>query len=137
MTWALILPGAPRLTGLRGERRLQKSFFDMLKDGVNSIGEVQGGQLNMKTGFKPDQANDQQGNTFFNLNNPREHDNFAWDWEYQVRTLWIQAIFSGFRGQQHSKPTVQVHLPWRDHLGKAGPMTKPLKSRPIGSSSLM
>lgn len=111
MTWALILPGAPRLTGLRGERRLQKSFFDMLKDGVNSIGEVQGGQLNMKTGFKPDQANDQQGNTFFNLNNPREHDNFAWDWEYQVRTLWIQLFLVVSEANSTQNPQYKYTFP--------------------------
>ncbi|CAK9019755.1 unnamed protein product [Durusdinium trenchii] len=78
---------SPRLSSLRGERRLQqKSFLDFLKDGVNSLGEVQGGQFNMKTGFKPDQANEQQGNTFFNLNNPQEKDNFAWNWKYQANS---------------------------------------------------
>ena len=62
----------------------------------------------MQTGFEPDQANEQQvgtslhthtqdnsseiysmclfsqGNSFFNLNNPREKDNFAWNWKYQA-----------------------------------------------------
>lgn len=77
---------ATRPSSLRGERRLQKNFLDFLKDGVNSIGDVHGGNLNMQTGFEPDQANEQQGNSFFNLNNPREKDNFAWNWKYQANS---------------------------------------------------
>ncbi|CAJ1456770.1 unnamed protein product, partial [Effrenium voratum] len=66
-------------------RRL-KNFMDFLKDSVNSIGELHGGKLNMKSGFTAENTNEKQGNTFFNLNNPKEKDTFAWNWKYQANS---------------------------------------------------
>lgn len=120
-----IKSGAPRPSSLRGERRLQKDFLDFLKDGVNSIGEVRGGDLNMKTGFEPDEANDQQGNTFFNFNNPQEKDNFAWNWNTEVNssknpqykytfpggTTWVRLFKPYFNASLGFTMNLSSHMP--------------------------
>jgi len=70
----------------RSNRRLSESFLDFVRDSVNSIGEIHGGDMQFKTGFTPDQANDQQDNTFFNLNNPTEKDRFHWNYTYKANS---------------------------------------------------
>mmetsp|Transcript_48785 Transcript_48785/g.114571 ORF Transcript_48785/g.114571 Transcript_48785/m.114571 type:complete len:1327 (-) Transcript_48785:150-4130(-) len=67
-------------------RRLSESFMDLVRDGLNSVGDVHGTNFKMKTGFTPDKANDAQDKTFFNLNNPTEQDRFHWNYTYEANS---------------------------------------------------
>ncbi|CAE7301409.1 unnamed protein product [Symbiodinium sp. CCMP2592] len=60
--------------------------MDLVRDGLNSVGDVHGTNFKMKTGFTPDKANDAQDKTFFNLNNPTEQDRFHWNYTYEANS---------------------------------------------------
>eukprot|EP00931_Biecheleriopsis_adriatica_P074692 TRINITY_DN4869_c0_g1_i1.p1 TRINITY_DN4869_c0_g1~~TRINITY_DN4869_c0_g1_i1.p1 ORF type:complete len:1392 (+),score=293.48 TRINITY_DN4869_c0_g1_i1:62-4177(+) len=68
-----------------GERQLA-GIFDMMKSAMGNIGEVHGGNLNFQSGMQPDDANDNQQNSFFNLASPQEQDHFHWNWNYKANS---------------------------------------------------
>ncbi|CAE7237141.1 unnamed protein product [Symbiodinium pilosum] len=86
----------------------------MMRDGLNSLGEVHGGDLNLVSGITPDKANDVQDNSFFNLNNPTEKDRFHWNWSYEANSTKNPQYKYTFPGGQAwmrlHKPKVRAWL---------------------------